>query len=346
MAAVRDDGLDGGGRLGQLRGRLEAVKRIGGLGTWELDLASGALRACDQLRVLLGWEPAAGATFDDLLQRVHPADRDRVAEAHRRAVQDGTGSEVEHRVLCDGGVRRLRQDVAVVHVDGRPARLVGTVLDVTDQVERSRRLLEVESRRRELLHRLVRASEAARAQLAGDLHDGPVQVLTATAMRLEVLARAEPDPPAWLTDALPVVRGVCTQLRDVLFDLHPQVIGVGVHDTVAHLASTVLPGTPVTVHHDGEEPPPAVGRAVLGLVQEAFWDVREHDSADAVVVRITVGDATDVVLDGGAAERPVLSRAGLHGVSERCEALGGTAALDPGGRVLRAALPHVPADAA
>jgi signal transduction histidine kinase len=326
-------------RLERLRTRLEAVERIAGLGSWELDLPDGPARWSSGLHAILGWDGSPDGGFDRLLRSAHPMDRRRVAEVHAAAVQDGSSYSVEHRILRGGAVRRVHQDVTVELDGDRPVRLVGTVQDVTERASRARRLLEVESRRRELLHRLVRASDDARTHLAGDLHDGPVQVLTATAMRLEVLARTGAPPPEWLGEALPVVRDVATELRDVLFDLHPQVTGSGIRDTIAHLAGTVLPGTGIAVTVTGEEPRPDTARALHGLVQEAFWGVREHDSADALRVDLTLGDDTVVVVDGGDGERPLLTRAGLLGVSERCEAAGGTAGLGPGGRVLRCTLP-------
>lgn len=326
-------------RVERLRTHLEAVERIAGLGSWELDLPDGPARWSSGLHAILGWDGSPGGGFDRVLRAVHPMDRRRVAEAHATAVQDGIGYVVEHRILLGSNVRRLHHDVTVELDGDRPVRLVGTVQDVTERASRARRLLEVESRRRELLHRLVRASDDARARLAGDLHDGPVQVLTATAMRLEVLARTEAEPPAWLGEVMPVVRDVATQLRDVLFDLHPQVTGSGVRDTIAHLARTVLPGTDVTVTVTGDAPRPDTARALHGLVQEAFWGVREHDSAVALTVDLTLGDDTMVVVDGGRGDGPLLTRAGLLGVSERCEATGGTAGLETGGRVLRCTLP-------
>lgn len=327
--------VDDSARLQRLRAHLEAAQRIAGLGTWEVELPEGTMRWSTDLDAILGWDPATDGGYERLLAVVHPDDRARVAQAHAAAVRDGTGYVVEHRIRRAGAVRHLRQEAVVEHDGGRPVRLIGTVQDVTERTARTRRLVELESRRRELLHRLVRASEDARSQLAADLHDGPVQVITATAMRFEVLARADGPTPRWVEEGLPIVREVGTQLRDVLFDLHPQVTGSGIRDAIEHLGSTVLPGTPVAVRLHGDEPPRDVARAVHGVVQEALWDVREHDTAEALTIDVVAQEPTSVVVDGGAGEAALLTRAGLLGVRERCEAAGGTAALDPDGRVLR-----------
>lgn len=331
--------------LSRLRARLEAAQRIAGLGSWEADLPAGTMRWGADLDPILGWAPGGGG-YERFLAVVHPDDRARVAKVHAAAARAGTPYEIDHRIRRGGGVRHLRQVAVVEHAGGRPVRLVGTVQDVTERTHLARRQADTESRRRELLHRLVQASEAARSHLAGDLHDGPVQVLTATAMRLEVIARTCDPPPPWVEGALPLVREVCAQLREILYELHPHGDDGSVHDAVAHLGATVLPGTPVAVTVHGDEPGPETARAVHAVVQEALWDVREHDSADELAIEVRSGDVTRVVVGGGRGNGPLLTRVGLLGVRERCEAIGGTAELDDSGRVLHCALPTAPAGAA
>ncbi|MFP5322716.1 MAG: histidine kinase [Acidimicrobiia bacterium] len=331
-------GADDDARLDRLRTHLGTAQRIARIGTWEAELPSGSVWWSPELDPVLGWPSGEDGGFERLLAVVHPDDRVGVARTHAAAVRDATPYAIDHRIVRGDGIRHVHHEVVVERDGDRPVRLLGTIQDVTEQMRVARRLVDTESRRRELLHRLVQASAVARNQLAADLHDGPVQVLTATAMRLEVLARTTEAPPAWLHDAVATVRDVCTQLREVLFELQPQMLDGGLEDAVAHLASTVLPGTPVAVTVHGEGLGPAAGRAVHGVVQEALWDVREHTSADRLSVDVVVRDVVSVVLDGGAGDRPLLTRSGLLGVRERCEAAGGAADLDEGGRVLRCSL--------
>lgn len=331
---------DEGSHVDRLRAHLEAAQRIAGLGSWETDLPAGTTRWSPNLEPILGWDTPDGGGYERLLAIVHPGDRVRVARVHAAAVRDGTPYAIDHRIVRADGVRHLRQEVEVEREGGRPVRLIGTIQDVTERTLVTRRLVDTESRRRDLLHRLVQASAQARSRLAADLHDGPVQVLTAASMRLELLARTSDPVPPWLPEAVTSVREACTQLREVLFELHPHVDDGGVADALDHLAATVLPGTPVTTAVHGDEPAPAAARLVHGVVQEAFWDVREHDTAEALVVDVatTVDGDVSIVVDGGDGRGPLLTRAGLLGVRERCEADGGSADLDEGGRSLRCTL--------
>lgn len=316
-------------RLARLRTHLENAHRIAGLGSWESDLDTGTLHLSPTVQRIFSWPDGEHPTPTDLLEAVHPDDRARVTAAHQRAVRDGEPYATDHRIVRpDGSVRHLHAEVvAELDDDRRPRRLIGTVQDVTDQVALTRRVLDTESRRRELLHRLVQASDDARADLAAALHDGPVQVLTATAMRLEHLARTDDSAPEWTLEAVDTVRDVLAQLRDVLFELHPRSSVSGVAATLVDLGATVVPGTEVTVEVTGGEPGPSESRAICGVVQEALWDLREHERLQTLQLRVSTGDGVGVRISTGDG-RPVLSRGGLLGVQERSEALGGRAAID------------------
>jgi signal transduction histidine kinase len=163
-------------------------------------------------------------------------------------------------------------------------------------------------------------------------------VLTATAMRLEHLARTDDSAPEWTGDAVDTVRDVLGQLRDVLFELHPRSSVSGVAATLVDLGATVLPGTEVTVEVTGSEPGPAASRAICGVVQEALWDLREHGHVQTLQLRVTTGDGVALCISTGD-ERSVLTRGGLLGVQERSEALGGRAAVDDETGELRCWLP-------
>lgn len=326
--------------LARLRAHLENAHRIAGLGSWESDLDTGTLHWSGTARQIFGWPDGQHPSEDDLSRAVHPDDRTRFAALHERAVRHGEPYVIDHRIVRpDGTVRHLHVEVVVERRDdGRPRHLIGTIQDVTDRIVLTRRVLDTESRRRELLHRLVQVSDDARADLAADLHDGPVQVLTATAMRLEHLARTDDSAPEWTMEAVDTVRDVLGQLRDVLFELHPRSHVSGVAATLVDLGATVLPGTEVTVEVTGGEPGSAAARAICGVVQEALWDLREHAHLQTLQLRVSTGDGVEVCISSGD-ERSVLSRGGLLGVQERSEALGGRATIDEGTGELRCWLP-------
>src|SRR3954471_22118632 len=102
-------------------------------GTFRVDLRTGKLRWSSSLSALYGMAPGrAPDSFEDFLALVHPDDRDGLAAAVRRALDDGVPSSIDIRALCpDGsahwlhGAGRRVDDAA-----GKPAALVGVARDI------------------------------------------------------------------------------------------------------------------------------------------------------------------------------------------------------------------------
>src|SRR3954454_22704944 len=102
-------------------------------GTFRVDLRTGELRWSSSLSALYGMAPSeAAATLEAFLALVHPDDRDALAAAVRRALDDGVPYSIDIRALWpDGsahwlhGAGRRVDDAA-----GNPAALVGVARDI------------------------------------------------------------------------------------------------------------------------------------------------------------------------------------------------------------------------
>lgn len=124
--------------LRESESRLEEAQRIARLGRWEWSVAEDVVELSAETFAIWGTTPpAAPRTSDATLQIVHPADRQGVAGAVRRVVEEGEDLSIDFRVvLPDGSVRhahgtgRLRRDEA-----GQPRKIVGTIQDVTERRE-------------------------------------------------------------------------------------------------------------------------------------------------------------------------------------------------------------------
>jgi PAS domain-containing protein len=87
---------------------LELAMGAGGFGTFDWDLATGALVWDGQLFDIFDIAPAdreRPLTMDDFYAGLHPGDRDRVAAALDRAVAEAGDVEIEYRVVA-GGTQR------------------------------------------------------------------------------------------------------------------------------------------------------------------------------------------------------------------------------------------------
>jgi two-component system cell cycle sensor histidine kinase/response regulator CckA len=115
---------------------LREAQRIAQLGNWEWDVQANQLCWSDEIYSMFGVKPELfSATHQAFLERVHPADLDKVQEAVRRSFENAQPYSLEHRVLRpDGEVRIVRQQAEVSRdSSGKVQRMIGTVQDITEQ---------------------------------------------------------------------------------------------------------------------------------------------------------------------------------------------------------------------
>jgi len=120
---------------------LATAQELAHVGGWELDLRSGGMLWSDETYRILGLRSDAGArTHEEVLEFVHPDDRERMAQVLTQApkrAEETTGDHMNHEfrvVRTDGAVRDVRIRATVERdEEDRPLRLIGVIQDVTDQ---------------------------------------------------------------------------------------------------------------------------------------------------------------------------------------------------------------------
>ena len=114
--------------------RLTEAQRIAHLGNWEWDIVNNTLSWSDEIYRIFGLEPQqVKVTYDLFLRAVHPEDRQSVDDGVRAALEQGRPYSIDHRILLpDGSLRYVHEQGELSRDDnGRPIKMVGTVLDIT-----------------------------------------------------------------------------------------------------------------------------------------------------------------------------------------------------------------------
>jgi PAS domain S-box-containing protein len=312
------------------------------------DEPSTNLYTSPQVVELLGFSVDEWRSDPDLWRRqVHDDDRDRVLKAHRISNERGERFLEEYRFATkdDREVWIRDEAVPVRGDDGILLYWRGVMLDITDRKEAEDKLrwsLDVLRKtlqqRRELAARLENAQEEERRRIAADIHDDPIQVMSAVDMRLQLLAQ---DPSHVTAQELSSIehdmRAAIERLRNLLFELRPAALE---RDGLAAALRLYLDHTGRTTGWTGEvrttldaDPSHDVRTLLYRIAQEAVANARKHASAGHVSIELAPageGVTMRVTDDGVGFETEVLvapepGHIGLSTIVERAELAGGWA---------------------
>ena len=196
------------------------------------DELSTNLYTSPQIEPILGFSVTEWVADPELWRKqLHPDDRAQALDTHRRSNAAATPYLDEYRILTKDGRTLWIRDEAwpVLSEDGSILFWRGVMLDITERKEAEDKLrwsLDILRRtlqqRRELAQRLQHAQEIERRQIAADIHDDPIQVMSAVDMRLQMLQGfPESATPETLGELEREVAEAIERLRSLLFELRP-----------------------------------------------------------------------------------------------------------------------------
>jgi signal transduction histidine kinase len=219
-----------------------------------------------------------------------------------------------------------------------------------DRAVRARQAREEETRRR---------VDAERMRIARELHDVVAHSMAMINVQATAAAMLLAEDPVGTAAAIQAIRGasksglrelraILRVLRDVAGDAAPDL-----RDIQALADATSAAGTPVSVRITVPLAPlpPPVALAAYRIAQESLTNVVRHASGADVTVAVGQDDSdllVEIVNDRANAATAFGdgTGAGLAGMRERAETLGGTLTAGPraeGGFLVRARLPLAPA---
>jgi PAS domain S-box-containing protein len=172
--------------------RLRFVTERAKVGHWDWDIPSGRLNWSATCKRLFGIPEAETVTHERFLAMLHADDRTRVDQAVQACLKGrgDTDYDIEYRTLWpDGTLRWIHARGSAIFEEGRPVRMAGIALDVTERKlseEHVRFVMTELSHRTKNLMAVVQAIAWQTAQRAASLADFDENFT----QRLEALARS------------------------------------------------------------------------------------------------------------------------------------------------------------
>ena len=115
---------------------LAEAQRMAHIGNWDWNVETGEGYWSDELYRIFGRSPQKSSpSYDELLNYIHPEDRDFVDKSIKRGLNKGPKDGIDYRIVLDNGEERIvNSRVEVIFNEKNiPLRVKGIVQDITEQ---------------------------------------------------------------------------------------------------------------------------------------------------------------------------------------------------------------------
>lgn len=154
---------------------LRLSQEAGRIGSYDWAIGGSHNYWSDEQCRLFGIEPSGGKSISTELWQsiIHPDDLPAVLQKIAEIVETGGSSEIEHRIVGPSGVRWLHGRGQLLREPGKPTRLIGINMDVTERRALEDNLRELTRTLEQRVEQEVAAKEAALEQ-AGACRENPL----------------------------------------------------------------------------------------------------------------------------------------------------------------------------
>jgi NO-binding membrane sensor protein with MHYT domain/two-component sensor histidine kinase len=246
---------------------------------------------------IFGLDPSSGPpSVQDMRDRLHPEDAQRVEELVRHAIDEKTDFDAEYRaVLPDGSIRHIHGvGHPVVGASGEVVEFVGTVMDVTEGKRAERAVRRTRDR---VLQARFAAMIEERTRIAREIHDTLLQGFTGIALQLVAATSRVSHPPeaiAALRELIALAQKTLEDARQAVWDMRePALAGVDFPATLRSAVEDGLRGAGIVLDYTVQGVPrpldPEVEAVVFRVGQEAIANVVKHAAAHTVRLGLSYG---------------------------------------------------------
>lgn len=205
---------------------------------WDWDLQSNTVWWNQNFKIQFGYEPQE--IFDFWLEAVHPEDRERIKAEVKQVMEQGVQVWAgEHRFRKADGTYLTVFDRAFIAYDinGKPMRMIGSVLDITRQKKVEKKLEDLNRKLRHLSGYLRKAQEKEKAHAASVLHEELAQQLVIVKFDISQLGSAFGRKNAVAKEKLEhifqLLNSSIALTRNLSYDMYPEILtDLGIVDAI------------------------------------------------------------------------------------------------------------------
>jgi len=270
--------------------RLRLAQQAARLGVFELNLQTGVNTWTPELESMYGLQPGSfsgtQAAFEKL---VHPDDRSGVIALVEESLKTGEPVRREWRVVWpDESVHWVvGRWQAFVDESGKPARMIGVNVDVTERKLAEQALAE-------MTRKLIQSQEQERTRIGRELHDDINQRLAMLAIELEQLQSNPSQIETRLDKLRKEVAAVSSDVQALSHDLHSSKLEyLGVVAGMRSWCTELAERQNIEIGFRSEVSsllPSEVGLTLFRVLQESVHNAIKHSVAKRIEVQLREED--------------------------------------------------------
>lgn len=342
--------------LRQTKERLVYLTHATSDAIWEWDMQSGQIFRNEALMQMIGyqWDNSKGLSW--WLRRIHPDDRDRVADKVKEATDHYKKSwEDEYRFKCaDGTYKHVQDKGFVVYENGLPVKMIGSLQDISPLIQLRNELADERlQRQKEIAETVIRVQEKEKARIGHELHDNVNQVLLTAKLFIDKIQACKEDQQEikekssdYITLAIEEIRKLSKEL--VAPELKEESLIGNIQTLVKDIQLAGAMNIHFTHEQDGGIEQLSSGKKItlFRIVQEQLKNILKHSQASLTQIALSSkeGKIELLIKDNGNGFDPrhTYQGIGFSNIRERTEFYNGAVEVEsaPGkGCTLTVSLP-------
>jgi len=327
-------------KLREMSDRYLLLSRATSDAIWEWDMQTGQIFRNDALMDMIGYQPVDSRGLSWWLRRVHPEDRNRVADKVKERTDEGKQTwEEEYRFKCaDGTYKHMHDKGYIVYENGLPVKMIGTLQDVSDLKELEEQLMsEKLERQKEISETVIRVQEKERSRIGHELHDNVNQILSTVKLFVDMFNPATRDEKEIKQKSIEYLGTAIEEIRKLSKELVvPQLKKEKLVDSIRSLVDDIhisgVMNIGFTHDHENELLSPGRKVTVFRIVQEQLKNILKYSKAKQANVLLQTRDneLQLIISDNGVGFDPkqITKGIGLSNIHDRVRFYNGRVELE------------------
>jgi PAS domain S-box-containing protein len=310
---------------------------------WDWDMKTGQIYRNERCMEMIGYQLDNSKGLSWWLRRIHPEDRNRLADKIKEATDNMQQSwQDEYRFKCaDGSYKHVEDRGFVVYENGLPVKMIGSLQDVSELKQLEGELADVRlQRQKEISETVIRVQEKERTRIGHELHDNVNQILSTVKLFFDRVATSGAEQKQlkdksieYLQMAIDEIRKLSKEL--VTPQLKKETLAASINAIVMDIQ--MAGALQISFEHGIEDELLSPGKKVtlFRIVQEQLKNIIKHSGATTTKISLHA-DEEEIRLeikDNGKGFDPQQTRQGigLANIHERTQFYNGTASINAAG---------------